>query len=60
VGEIVSQCNTIIGAVGRSELMLWIYLYAMLWFFAVSFPVTLLMSRTKARMLARLGLVVVA
>ena len=24
VGEIVSQCNTIIGAVGRSELMLWI------------------------------------
>jgi hypothetical protein len=40
--------------------MLWIYLYAMLWFFAVSFPVTLLMSRTKARMLARLGLVVVA
>lgn len=60
VGEIVSRCNTIIAAVGRTELMLWIYLYAMLWFFAVSFPVTLLMNRTKARMLARLGLAVAA
>ena len=32
-----------------------IYLYAMLWFFAVSFPVTLVMRRTRARMQARLG-----
>lgn len=55
VGEIVSRCNTVIGAVGRTDLMLWIYLYAMLWFFAVSFPVTLVMRRTRARMQARLS-----
>jgi polar amino acid transport system permease protein len=60
VGEIVSRCNTVIGAVGRTELMLWIYLYAMLWFFAVSLPVTLVMRRTRARMQARLGRVVPA
>ncbi len=52
VGEIVSQCNTVIGAVGESGLMLWIYLYAMLWFFAVAFPVTIAMGRVKALMLA--------
>jgi polar amino acid transport system permease protein len=48
VGELVSRCNTVIGAVGRPELMLWIYLYAMLWFFLACYPLPLLMRRVKA------------
>lgn len=47
VGELVSRCNTVIGAVGKPELMLWIYLYAMLWFFLVCYPITLAMRRVK-------------
>lgn len=54
VGEIVSQCNAAVGATGRSELMLWIYLYAMLWFLAVSLPVTLVMRRTRTLLQTRL------
>jgi polar amino acid transport system permease protein len=52
VGELVSRCNTVIGAVGKPELMLWIYLYAMLWFFLACYPLTLAMRRVK-RMIAR-------
>src|SRR5580704_8895708 len=33
VRELVSRCNTVIAAVDNPGLMLWIYLYAMLWFF---------------------------
>lgn len=54
VGEIVSRCNTVIGAVGRNELMLWIYLYAMAWFFVFCYPLTLLMRRVRRRMELRL------
>lgn len=32
VPEIVQRANTVIGATGQRELMIWIYLYAMLWF----------------------------
>lgn len=53
VGEIVSRCNTVIAAVGNDDLMLWIYLYAMLWFFLFSFPLTVLMNTIKARMQTR-------
>ena len=52
VGELVSRCNTVIGAVGKPELMLWIYLYAMLWFFLACYPLTLAMRRVK-RTIAR-------
>jgi polar amino acid transport system permease protein len=55
VGEIVSQCNAAVGATGRSELMLWVYLYAMLWFLAVSLPVTFVMRRTRALVQMRLA-----
>jgi polar amino acid transport system permease protein len=49
VGELVSRCNTVIASVGNNDLMLWMYLYAMLWFFACSYPVQLLMGRVKRR-----------
>ena len=48
VGELVSRCNTVIGAVGRPELMLWVYLYAMLWFFAFCCPLQWLMRQVRA------------
>ena len=47
VGEMVSRCNTVVASVGNNDLMLWIYLYAMLWFFACCYPVHLLMRRVK-------------
>ena len=47
VGELVSRCNTVIASVGNNDLMLWIYLYAMLWFFLSCYPVQLLMRRVK-------------
>jgi polar amino acid transport system permease protein len=50
VGELVSHCNTVIASVGNNDLMLWIYLYAMLWFFASCYPVHVLMRRVKLRM----------
>jgi polar amino acid transport system permease protein len=55
VGEIVSRCNTIIGAVGRNELMLWVYLYAMAWFFIFCYPLTLLMRNVRRRMEAKIA-----
>lgn len=55
VGEIVSRCNTVIGAVGHNDLMLWIYLYAMAWFFLFCYPLTLLMRRVRGRMEARIA-----
>ncbi len=33
VDELVSRCNSVVNAVGRTQVMLWVYLYAMLWFF---------------------------
>jgi polar amino acid transport system permease protein len=33
VDELVSRCNSVVNAVGRTQFMLWVYLYAMLWFF---------------------------
>jgi polar amino acid transport system permease protein len=59
VSEIVSRANTVIGATGREDLMVWIYLYAMLWFLAFCWPLTLLMrvlqQRIRSRALLRPG-----
>jgi polar amino acid transport system permease protein len=33
VSELVSRCNTVVNASGTTDMMLWVYLYAMLWFF---------------------------
>lgn len=54
VGEIVSRCNTVIGATGRNGLMLWIHLYAMAWFFLFCFPLNLLMARARRRLRTRI------
>jgi polar amino acid transport system permease protein len=59
VSEIVSRANTVIGATGREDLMVWIYLYAMLWFLAFCWPLTLLMrvlqQRIRSGLLLRPG-----
>ncbi len=55
VGELVSRCNTVIAAVGKHDLMLWIYLYAMLWFFVCCYPLSLMMRRVKASMAQRIA-----
>jgi polar amino acid transport system permease protein len=54
VGELVSRCNTVIAAVDNPRLMLWIYLYAMLWFFVCCYPLHLVMRRVKGSMIHRL------
>lgn len=54
VSEIVSRCNTVISATGKNELLVWIYLYAMLWFFALCYPLIVLMDRLKERLHYRL------
>lgn len=56
VSEIVSRCNTVIAAVGRDELMLWIYLYAMAWFFLFCYPLNLLMRTVRRHMEERIAL----
>ena len=54
VDELVSRCNTVIAAVNDPRLMLWIYLYAMLWFFACCYPLYLVMRRVTVTMAHRL------
>ncbi|MFD1560976.1 ABC transporter permease subunit [Paraburkholderia silviterrae] len=40
VSELVSRCNTVINASGTTDMMLWVYLYAMAWFFVFCFCAT--------------------
>jgi polar amino acid transport system permease protein len=58
VSEIVSRCNTVVDATGKSELLVWIYLYAMMWFFVFCYPLIMLMTRLKERLRYRLWTVV--
>lgn len=37
VDEMVSRCNAMVNAVGNTQMMIWAYLYAMLWFFVFCF-----------------------
>jgi polar amino acid transport system permease protein len=37
VSELVSRCTTVINASGTTDMMLWVYLYAMAWFFVFCF-----------------------
>jgi len=53
VSEIVSRANTVIGATGRDDLMVWIYLYAMLWFLGFCWPLSLLMRHVQQRIRER-------
>jgi polar amino acid transport system permease protein len=53
VSEIVSRANIVIGATGRNDLMVWVYLYAMLWFLAFCLPLTLAMRALQVRIRER-------
>lgn len=53
VDEIVARCNVIIAAVGRDELMLWVYLYAIGYFVLFCFPLSRVMEAVKNRMQAQ-------
>lgn len=44
VPELVSRCNTVINALGRTDAMLWIYLYGMGWFCAFCLAATALLA----------------
>lgn len=53
VDEIVARCNVIIAAVGRDELMLWIYLYAIGYFIVFCLPLSRAMEAVKNRIRMR-------
>ena len=55
VGEIVSRCNVVIAAVSGDEMMVWVYVYAIGYFFGFCFPMNWAMGRVKKRLLARVG-----
>ena len=57
VPEIVSRSNTIIAAVGEDGLMIWVYGYAMLWFFLFCWPLTRLIETARRWMQRRLAAV---
>ena len=55
VGEIVSRCNVLIAAVGGEEMMVWVYVYAIGYFFGFCFPLNWAMGHVKKRLLARVS-----
>jgi polar amino acid transport system permease protein len=55
VGELLSRCNTVINAIGNTQLMLPIYLYACLFFFGFCYPLTFLMKKISAILSAKLS-----
>ena len=50
VSELVARCNTVISATGEDSLMMWIYLYAMLWFFVFTFAVSRMMRAFRGHL----------
>ena len=54
VSELLSRCNTVINAIGNTQLMFPIYLYACLLFFGFCYPLTLLMNKVSGIMASRL------
>lgn len=54
VSELVSRCNTVVNATGKSELLLPIYLYACVVFVGFCYPLTQLMQAVKRRLAVRL------
>jgi polar amino acid transport system permease protein len=53
VPEIVSRSNTIIAAVGDNRLMIWVYGYAMMWFFLFCWPLSRAIEAVRQRMQRR-------
>jgi polar amino acid transport system permease protein len=60
VPELVARSNTVIGALNDDRLMLWVYGYAMLWFFMFCMPLTLMMRHVRDRVAGRLPAVTAA
>lgn len=56
VNELVSRCNTVINASGNTQLMLPVYAYACVVFFAFCYPLTVLMRRVQLRLQQRVAL----
>lgn len=54
VSELVSRCNTVVNATGKSGLLLPIYLYACVVFVGFCYPLTQLMKLIKIRIANRL------
>jgi polar amino acid transport system permease protein len=50
VPELVSRCNTVVNATGRTDMMLWVYLYAMAWFFLFCYTATTLIRKLSDRL----------
>ena len=50
VPEIVQRANTVVGAVGNVDVMLWVYLYAMIWFFAACWPLARAMHVVRSQL----------
>lgn len=50
VPEIVARANIVIAASGDDALMIWVYLYAMLWFLLFCLPLTVLMRQVRHRL----------
>ncbi|SFB73210.1 polar amino acid ABC transporter permease [Collimonas sp. OK412] len=55
VSELVSRCNTVINASGTTQIMLWVYLYAMIWFFLFCYMVTAAINKFSSGMLRRIS-----
>jgi len=53
VPELVHRSETVIGAIGNVDVVLWVYLYAMLWFFVFGAIVSLAMRLMSSRLRAR-------
>lgn len=55
VSELVSRCNTVVNVTGKTDMMLWVYLYAMTWFFLFCYSATLLIRKLSLRLNGRIG-----
>lgn len=55
VSELVSRCNTVVNATGKSELLLPVYVYACSVFTGFCYPLTVLMKKLKTHIARRLA-----
>jgi polar amino acid transport system permease protein len=55
VAELVNRCNTVINASGKTQIMLWVYLYAMAWFFVFCYAMTSAIKKMSGRASRKLG-----
>jgi polar amino acid transport system permease protein len=58
VPELVSRCNTVVNATGTTDMMLWVYLYAMAGFFLFCYTATTLIRAVANRLDRRLPMAV--